>query len=80
MKVTLESTTKIITVLGRPGGDAIQCRVWEGVTERGVKVQALIPRIAAHRSSDVSQFEAELQEQRPPSADFEAFPLRMIIL
>jgi hypothetical protein len=79
VKVTLESTTEIIAVLGRPGGDVIQCRVWEGVTECGVKVQALIPRIAAHKDSDVSQFESELQEQRAPSADFEPWPLRMIL-
>lgn len=73
MKITLESTTQIVEVNG------IKCRVWEGVTERGIKVQALIPRIAAHKDSDLQQFEAELEEQRPPSPDFQPFPLRMVI-
>jgi hypothetical protein len=73
MKMTIESTTRIIEASG------IQCRVWEGVTERGVKVQALIPRVAALKDQDLSQFEAELQEQRPPSVGAQAFPLRMIL-
>ncbi len=73
MKITIESTTRIINASG------IDCRVWEGITERGVKVQALIPRIAALAGEDLSQFEAELQEQKPPSAEVQAFPLRMIL-
>jgi hypothetical protein len=56
MKITIESTTKIIKANG------IDCRVWEGTTERGVKLQALIPRIAALGDQDLSQFESELQE------------------
>jgi len=83
MKITIESTTKIVRVVvnqvtGLPD-IGIDCRVWEGLTERGVKVQCLIPRIAALAGEDLSQFEAELQEQRPPSAKVQAFPLRMIL-
>lgn len=74
MKVTLESTTKIVIVDG-----GIECRVWEGITEKGVRVSALIPRIAVKNGDDASQFEAELREQRAPSAYAEAFPLRMIL-
>ena len=73
MKITIESTTRIVNASG------IDCRVWEGTTERGIKVQVLVPRIAALASEDLSQFEAELQEQRKPSADVQAFPLRMIL-
>lgn len=73
MKITIESTTRIVNASG------IDCRVWEGVTERGIKVQALIPRIAAAIGEDLSQFEAELQEQKAPSAEVQAFPLRMIL-
>ncbi len=73
MKVTLESTTRIVNVNG------IDCRVWEGETASGIYVQALIPRIAAFKEGDLSEFERELQEQKPPSAAAEAFPLRMII-
>lgn len=73
MKITIESTTKIVNANG------VDCRVWEGITERGIRVQCLIPRIAALADQDLSQFEAELKEQRAPSAEVEAFPLRMIL-
>jgi hypothetical protein len=74
MKITIESTTRIVNASG------IDCRVWEGVTERGVKVQCLIPRIAALADQDLSQFEAELTEHHSPSsAEVQAWPLRMIL-
>ena len=73
MKITIESTSRIVNANG------IDCRVWEGQTDSGIAIQALIPRIAALRDSDLSQFEAELQEQRAPSAAVEAFPLRMVL-
>ena len=58
MKITIESTTQIVKV------DGIDCRIWEGETDRGVKIFCLIPRIAAMKGQDLSQFEAELKEQR----------------
>jgi hypothetical protein len=74
MKITIESTTMIVEANG------VQCRVWEGETEHGVKIQCLIPRIAAKKGQDLTQFEAELKEQAPPSADaIQVFPLRMIL-
>jgi hypothetical protein len=72
MKITLESTTLIVNVNG------VDCRIWEGQTESGIKVQALIPLIAALAADDLRQFEAELKECRPPSVEA-AFPLRMIL-
>jgi hypothetical protein len=71
--MTIESTTKIVKANG------IDCRVWEGATERGVKVQVLIPRIAVKNGQDTSQFEAELVEHAAPSADAAVFPMRMIL-
>lgn len=73
MKITIESTTKIVQVNG------IDCRVWEGESERGVKVQALIPRIAAHKDADLAQFEAELEEQKAPTFNPSPFPSRLVI-
>lgn len=73
MKITIESTTRIVNASG------VDCRVWEGVTEHGIKVQALIPRVAALADQDLGQFEAELQEQRAPSAEVQAFPLRLVL-
>ena len=61
MKVSLESTTKIVELNG------IQCRVWEGETEKGVKCHAFIPLIACHKRDDCSQFREELEEKASPS-------------
>jgi hypothetical protein len=73
MKITIESTTKIVKA------DGIDCRIWEGKTAAGVEVVCLIPRIAVRNGQDTAQFESELQEQRAPSPDSEAFPLSMIL-
>jgi len=74
MKLILEQTDRIVTV------NDVPARVWEGVTGAGVKVMALITRIAVHNTDDASELEAELLEQKPPSVRAEeAFPLRLII-
>lgn len=73
MKITLEQTTQIHQINGVPA------RLWEGKTESGIEIQVLITRIAVHNSQDCSQFERELQEQRPPSPNAQAFPLRMVL-
>lgn len=74
MKVTLESTTKIVFL------DGVKCRVWEGHSESGIPVHCYIPRVAlSNNESDPSQFEAELLVQRPPSLDIAGIPLRLIL-
>ncbi|MFL5811348.1 MAG: hypothetical protein ACJ749_17630 [Flavisolibacter sp.] len=73
MKVTLENTSKLVHLNGVPA------RVWEGETESGIKVHAFITRIAVEKSQDTSQFERELSEQKVPSAEVQAIPLRMIL-
>jgi hypothetical protein len=77
MKIIIESTDKIVTLV--EGISAISCRVWEGQTVSGVKVHCFIPRIAAKDNQDLSQFEKELQEKRPASAEIRAIPLRLIL-
>lgn len=73
MKVTLESTTKIVKLNGVPA------RVWEGETESGIPVHAFIMRVAVERGQDTEQFEKELEEQKAPSAEVEAIPGRMVL-
>lgn len=73
MKVTLESTDKIVHINGVPA------RVWEGVTERGIRMHAFITRVAVDKISDVSEFERDLQEHSAPSKELEAIPLRMVL-
>jgi len=72
--MTIESTTQIVEANG------IQCRVWEGESEHGIKVHVLIPRVAVKNGQDVAQFAKELQEMRAPSLDaIQCFPLRLIL-
>ena len=73
MTMTITSTSKVVTL------DGVQCRVWEGSSERGVKLHCFIPRVAVAADQDVSQFEAELQEKAAPSPEVEVIPLRMIL-
>lgn len=74
MKVTLQSTTKLVTLNGVPA------RIWEGQTESGIKVHAYITRIAIDMNETrTDEFETELLQQEQPSAEVRAIPLKLII-
>lgn len=80
MKVTIESTSKIVTL--QLGGVDVPARVWQGQTESGVPVQCFITRIAPEIPRDdarQSQFERELQQQADPRPTVQAIPLRFFI-
>ena len=49
MKITLEQTSQMVDVNG------VTCRVWEGETEKGIKISALIPRIAVATTQNTSR-------------------------
>jgi len=75
MTVIVHSTDRIIDI-----NDGLKARVWVGVTVSGIKVQMLVPRIAALKTEDLSQFDRELVEQPAPWSEYpSAFPLRMIL-
>ncbi len=73
MKIEIESTTKIVQL------NNIPARVWVGKTENGIPVHCYITRIAVARDADASEFERELQEHKPPTAEIQAIPLRMVL-
>lgn len=82
MKITIESTTKIVEIrqtesgaLSRP----IPARIWEGHTESGIAVHCYVTRIAVAPDKDQRAFERELQTCRAPSPEVEALPARMIL-
>jgi hypothetical protein len=77
MKVTLESTTKIVTLT--IDGATVPARVWEGETAHGVACHAFITRIAVDRHDDAAEFQQDLQEHRAPSAVIDAIPIRLVI-
>jgi hypothetical protein len=77
MKITVESTTKVVELETLKG--TVPARIWEGTTDSGIPVHVFITRIGVHESQDQTQFEKELKTCRTPSAEVCAFPLRMIL-
>lgn len=73
MRVTLESTSKIVTINGIPS------RVWEGYSENGTKCHAFIARIACNASEDAMEFERDLDKCEPPSEEVQSIPSRLIL-
>lgn len=56
MKITIESTHMLTRVGGLP------CRVWRGVTERGIACELAIPLVRVREDANCAEFEAELKE------------------
>lgn len=77
MKVTLENTDKIVTLV--VNGSEVPARVWEGATADGIRCHAFITRIAVHEDDNATEFERDLREMRKPSPAIAAIPLRMIL-
>ena len=74
MKVTIQNTSEVVMINGIPA------RIWEGESESGIKVHCYITRIAvAEKETRLEDFERELEEQAPPSAELQIIPLRMIL-
>lgn len=74
MHIQIYSTEKIVTMNGVPA------RIWEGITDSGIKVHAYVTRIAVDKDEpNTEQFEKELHEHRQPSAEIQTIPLRMIL-
>lgn len=73
MRITVENTNKIVYL------DDVPARIWEGKTESGVAVICYITRIAVPEGENHEQFRKELIEQRAPTAEVEAIPLRLIL-
>jgi hypothetical protein len=79
MRVTLESTDKVVDLMFEDG-QIVPARIWEGETSSGIPCHAYITRIAVHNQDDGSAFERELLQQRPPhNPDVAALPRRLVI-
>lgn len=66
MKASIASTDQIVDIkaVGHPG--MTKARVWEGVTDGGVRFTAYIPVVQVLTSDDNSQFVLELSEHKSP--------------
>lgn len=78
MKVTLESTERIVELI-MPDGSKVLARLWQGHTANGVECHAYITRIAVARHLDASEFDRDLQEHAPARADVAAIPTRLVL-
>lgn len=73
MRITLESTTKMVEVNGVPA------RIWEGTTESGIPIHAYITRVAVETNQNQAEFERELNQHRAPSPAVQAISLRLVL-
>lgn len=75
MKITIENTSKIVNL------DGVPARIWEGKSESGIPVICFITRIMVPEGEgiDYAEFKRELAEERPPSPEVEAIPLRLLL-
>lgn len=73
MKLTIESTAKIVTLNGVPA------RIWEGHTETGYPVHVYVTRVASDNAHANAELDRALQESRAPSPEIGAIPMRLIL-
>lgn len=74
MKIIIESTSKIVHL------NDVPARVWEGVTEQGIKIHCFITRVAVDKDEPrIDEFQRDLQEHKPPTPEVQGIPLRMIL-
>ena len=81
MKITIESTSRVVNLYDKNRQQIAPARIWEGVTEKGARVVAVIARVTTDEPDPVKlyEFEQDLIETKPPSAFAEAIPLRFIL-
>lgn len=77
MKVTLESTDKIVEL--SLNGQTLPARVWEGQTANGIRCHAYVTRIACDLLADAAEFERDLKETKRPSPAVAAISARLVI-
>jgi len=74
MKITIESTTKVVTLPGK-----VLVRVWEGATSDGLAVQVMVAGLATERTVDLARLEEGLRANRAPSPQFFDQPAAMVL-
>lgn len=85
MKATIQSTDRLVNITASSGPPlreprSVEARVWEGVTEAGVRFTAYIPLVQVATDADNSVFERELTEhKRPDPETLRAIDLRFVL-
>jgi hypothetical protein len=74
MKLAIWNTSRLITISG------VTARLWEGTTDKGVKVHCLITTVAADAGADLAEFDRELAEVQEPSPESDTiFPYAAVV-
>lgn len=60
MRMTIKSTSRIVRL------DGVECRAWQGITDRAVRVTLYVARVEVDDSQDCSELDDELVETKPP--------------
>jgi hypothetical protein len=70
MHIELEPTSQLVTING-----LVEGRIWQGRTDTGIAVQAVITRIAvpSDDKNECERFARELRETPAPKLDVSAF-------
>jgi len=80
MKATIYSTSKIVMIKPSPLADGVPARIWEGMTQSGIKIHCYITRVAIDKNeTNVEELEKELQECSEPSAELNVIPNRLVL-
>lgn len=78
MKITLQSTDRIVKLQSPAGPPDLDARVWEGHTEGGAAIIAYIPRVAVPQGADFSEVQRELDATPHTKAEFPV-PTRLVL-
>jgi hypothetical protein len=79
MKASIKSTDQVVTIRDPAGAKAL-ARAWEGVTEDGIPFVAYITMVQVRSSERHEEFERDLQEHKPASAEtLRAIDMRFIL-
>jgi len=70
MEIMIKATDKLTIINGAT------CRLWEGVTARGMKCKVFVNCLVAHSDDDFGQLKAEMKEMMPPGR---YIPVSMIL-
>jgi hypothetical protein len=78
MRITLEQTTKIVSLVTPTG--TVPARIWEGTTAGGIPIHCFVTRVCVHKDEDHAEFERELQEARAPTRLVDdTYPARLVL-
>lgn len=80
MKITITPTEKLISIATLEQAEIPRMvRVWQGITDKGVKCTVLVSGCCVLNSEDQSEFDRELREFVPRESDRQVFDLRHIL-